>query len=238
MKPLLEISNLNKYYDKTHILKDINLTIEKNKIIGILGINGAGKSTLIKLIAGLLSLNASRESGEIKVNGHPIGPESKALVSYLPERNYLDKTKTIRETINYFSDFYADFDKKKAQKMLKNLGLDETKKISTLSKGMQEKVRLCLVMSRHAKLYLLDEPLGGVDPATRDYILDTILENFDDGASMIISTHLISDIERILDDVVFIKDGRILLTDSADNLRDKNKKSIDEIFRKEFKNAR
>ena len=234
MEKLLEIKNLNKNYGDKKILKNINLSLEKGKIIGLLGKNGAGKTTLLKLINDLLTPT----SGEIIVAGKPIGVESKSIISFLPERTYLDKNITIKETLNFFADFYKDFNIKKAQKLLKQFNLDEDMRIAKLSKGMQEKVQLALVMSRKAKLYILDEPLGGIDPATRDDILDTILTNFDDGASMIISTHLISDIERILDDVIFIDDGEIKVFDSAENLRDKHKKSIDEIFRKEFRNAR
>lgn len=234
MKKLLEIKNLSKSYGDTTILKDINLEIESGKIIGLLGRNGAGKTTLIKLINGLLTAT----SGEIIIASHPVGVQSKSLISYLPERTYLNKNMTVRETIKFFADFYQDFNAKKASKLLRDLDLDETAKLSKLSKGMLEKVQLALVMSRKAKLYILDEPLGGVDPATRDYILDTILQNFDDGASMIISTHLISDIERILDDVIFIDAGEIKLVGSAEDLRAKHQQSIDEIFRKEFKNVR
>ena len=234
MKKLLEIKNLNKSYDKTEILKNINLQIESGRIVGLLGRNGAGKTTLIKLINGLLTPT----SGKILVAGNPVGVKSKSVISYLPERTYLDKTMTVKESIQFFADFYADFSKQKATKLLRDLNIDERVRLSKLSKGMLEKVQLALVMSRKAKLYILDEPLGGVDPATRDYILDAILQNFDDGASMIISTHLISDVERILDDVIFIDNGEIKLIEDAEKLRAKEKQSIDEIFRKEFKNVR
>ena len=234
MKKLLEIKNLSKSYGDTTILKDINLEIDSGKIIGLLGRNGAGKTTLLKLINGLLTIT----SGEIIIAGNSVGTKSKSLISYLPERTYLNKNMTVRETIQFFADFYQDFNAKKASKLLRDLDLDETARLSKLSKGMLEKVQLALVMSRKAKLYILDEPLGGVDPATRDYILDTILQNFDEGASMIISTHLISDIERILDEVIFIDAGEIKLVGSAEDLRAKHKQSIDEIFRKEFKNVR
>lgn len=231
---LVEIKNLSKSYGEKLVLKNLNLELEKGKIVGLLGKNGTGKTTLLKLLNGLLTPT----SGEIKINGLPVGPESKALVSFLPERTYLDKTRTISETLDFFSDFYSDFSRKKAEKLLKEFDLDLSEHISKLSKGMQEKVQLALVLSRKAKLYILDEPLGGIDPATRDDILDTILSNFDDGATLLISTHLISDIERILDDVIFLADGEIKTFDSADNLRAKSKKSIDELFRKEYKNAR
>lgn len=228
---LLEIKNLSKSYGKKKILKDINLTIPRDRIIGLLGKNGTGKSTLIKLINDLLTPT----SGEILINGDKVGVESKKIISYLPERTYLDKSMTVDNVIEYFSDFYDNFDARKARKLLKDLDLDTTLKLSKMSKGMQEKVQLVLVMSRKAELYILDEPLGGVDPATRDYILDTILTNFDDGASVIISTHLITDVERILDEVIFIDKGKIVLQSSADELRNKEGKSIDEIFRGMFK---
>ena len=228
---LLEIKNLSKSYGKKKVLKDINLTIPRDRIIGLLGKNGTGKSTLIKLINDLLTPT----SGEILINGEKVGVESKKIISYLPERTYLDKSMTVDNVIEYFSDFYDNFDARKARKLLKDLDLDTSLKLSKMSKGMQEKVQLVLVMSRKADLYILDEPLGGVDPATRDYILDTILTNFDDGASVIISTHLITDVERILDEVIFIDKGKIVLQSSADELRNKEGKSIDEIFRGMFK---
>lgn len=228
---LLEIKNLSKNYDKKPVLKDINLEISNGKIIGLLGKNGVGKSTLIKLINDLLTPT----SGEILFKGKPIGIESKKRIAYLPERTYLDKSMTIKEVITYFKEFYENFDSTKALKLIKDLNLDIDAKISKMSKGMQEKLQLILVMSRTADLYILDEPLGGVDPATRDYILDTILSNFNENASVLISTHLISDIERILDEVIFIDEGEIILTSNADDLRTKEKGSIDEIFRRMFK---
>ncbi len=228
---LLECKHLYKEFDNKQILKDINLKIPRGKIIGLLGKNGTGKSTLIKLINDLLTPT----SGEILINGEKPGVKSKEIISYLPERTYLDKEMTIKQVIKYFEEFYKNFDTQKAIKLLKDLNLDINTKISKMSKGMQEKLQLILVMSRNAELYVLDEPLGGVDPATRDYILDTILSNFSEGASVIISTHLISDIERILDEVIFIDNGEIILTSSADELRKKEKLSIDEIFRRYFK---
>ena len=228
---LLEIKNLSKKYEKKEVLKDINLKITNGKIIGLLGKNGAGKTTLIKLINDLLTPT----SGEILVKGNKIGVESKKVISYLPERTYLNKQMKVSEVIDFFKDFYEDFDEKKAIKLLKDLDLDINQHLSKMSKGMQEKVQLVLVMSRKADLYILDEPLGGVDPATRDYILDTILSNFNENASVIISTHLISDIERILDEVIFIDKGKIVLQSDADKLRTKEKASIDEIFRRMFK---
>ncbi|MGN1371639.1 MAG: ABC transporter ATP-binding protein [Candidatus Coprovivens sp.] len=228
---LLECINVNKNFDSKKVLKDINLTIPRGKIIGLLGKNGTGKTTLIKLINDLLTPT----SGKILVNGEPIGIESKKVIAYLPERTYLDKKMTVEEVITFFEEFYDNFDSKKAKKLLKDLSIDTSQKLSKMSKGMQEKVQLVLVMSRKAELYILDEPLGGVDPATRDYILDTILTNFNEGASIIISTHLISDIERILDEVIFIDKGKIILQSDSDELRKKEKGSIDEIFRRMFK---
>lgn len=228
---LLECKNVTKKFDKKVVLDNINLKIEKGKIYGLLGKNGVGKSTLIKLINDLLTI----DEGEILFNNKPIGVFSKSHISYLPERTYLDKDMKVESVIKYFEEFYEDFNTKKAYKLLKDLDLDKDKKISKMSKGMQEKLQLILVMSREADLYILDEPLGGVDPATRDYILDTILSNFKEGSSVIISTHLISDIERILDNVIFIDKGKITLVSDADKLREKEKMSIDEIFRRSFK---
>lgn len=228
---LLECKNLSKNFDNKKILKDVNLIIPRGKIVGLLGKNGQGKTTLIKLINDLLTPT----SGEILIEGKHPGVESKKIISYLPERTYLDKEMKIIDTLNYFDEFYDNFNIEKAKKLIKDLDLDINQKISKMSKGMQEKLQLILVMSRDADLYILDEPLGGVDPATRDYILDTILSNFKEGSSVIISTHLISDIERILDEVIFIDRGKIILTAPADELRKKEKSSIDEIFRRTFK---
>jgi len=228
---LLEIKGLNKSFDNKEILKDINLSIKSGKIIGLLGKNGVGKTTLIKLINDLLTPT----SGEILIKGQKIGVETKKVISYLPERTYLNKQMKVSEVISYFEDFYDNFDSDKAKKLLKDLDLDVNQKLSKMSKGMQEKVQLVLVMSRNADLYVLDEPLGGVDPATRDYILDTILSNFNENASVIISTHLIYDIEKILDEVIFIDKGKIVLQSDADKLRNNEKASIDEIFRRMFK---
>lgn len=228
---LVEIRDLNKSFGDKQVLKNINLNIPKGKIIGLLGKNGMGKTTLIKLVNDLLTIT----SGEILVNGKKIGIESKKSISYLPERTYLDKSMKISQVLKYFSEFYDNFDINKAKRLIKDLDLDEELKISKMSKGMQEKLQLILVMSRKSDLYILDEPLGGVDPATRDYILDTILSNFCEGASVIISTHLISDIERILDEVIFINKGEIVLHEECDTLRNKENGSIDEIFRRMFK---
>ena len=228
---LLEVKNVYKDFGDKKVLKDVTFSIESGRIVGLLGKNGTGKSTLIKLINDLLTL----DKGEILINGEKVGVNTKKIVAYLPERTYLDKSMTVKKALNYFCDFYEDFDKDLAVKLLNDLKLDINQKLSKMSKGMQEKVQLVLVLSRKAQLYVLDEPLGGVDPATRDYILDTILKNFNIGASVIISTHLISDIERILDDVIFIDEGKIVLTAPSDELREKENASVDEIFRRMFR---
>ena len=228
---LVKCNNLCKEFDNKQILNNINLIIPKGKIVGLLGKNGSGKTTLIKLINDLLTPT----SGEVLINGEKPSIKSKKVISYLPERTYLDKSMKVSQIITFFDEFYDNFNKEKAIRLLKDLDLDINSKVSKMSKGMQEKLQLILVMSRESELYILDEPLGGVDPATRDYILDTILSNFSEGASVIISTHLISDIERILDEVIFINKGKIVLTSSADELRKKENASIDEIFRRCFK---
>lgn len=228
---ILECSHLTKKFGDRVVLKDVCLSLEAGKIVGLLGRNGQGKSTLIKLICDLLTPT----EGSILVDGKPVGPESKAIISYLPERTHLDKSMTVQQVVQLFRDFYADFDFEKAYRLLRDLDLDPTQRLSHMSKGMQEKVQLVLVMSRRARLYLLDEPLGGVDPATRDYILDTILTNFEEGATVVISTHLISDIERILDQVIFLDRGEIRLVEDTDDLRARENASVDEIFRRTFK---
>lgn len=228
---LLNIKNLSKKYNDTYVLEDINLNLSGGKIIGLLGKNGAGKTTLIKLINDLLTPT----SGVIFVKGNQVGVETKKIISYLPERTYLNNQMKVKEILRYFEDFYDNFDIQKARRLLKDLELDENQSLSKMSKGMKEKVQLVLVLSREAELYILDEPLGGVDPATRDYILETIMSNFNENASVIISTHLISDIERILDEVIFIDKGRIVLQGDTDELRKNENASIDEIFRRMFK---
>ena len=221
---LVEFKNVYKSFDEKEILKNVTFSIENGKIVGLLGKNGMGKTTIIKLINDLLTVT----SGEVLING-------KKIISYLPEKTYLDKSQKVLDVFHYFLDFYEDFNIEKARKLLKDLNLKETDYLSKMSKGMLEKLQLILVMSRDAQLYILDEPLGGVDPATRDYILDTILSNFKEGASVLISTHLISDIERILDDVIFVNEGEIILSRNADELRMESNESIDEIFRRMFK---
>ena len=228
---LIEYVHVEKSFGSKKILHDVNLTIPRGKIVGLLGKNGTGKSTLIKLINDLLVPT----SGQVLIEGKRPGVESKEMIAYLPERTYLDKTMTVARVLDYFSDFYANFDREKALQLLQQLDLDPQEKLSHMSKGMQEKVQLVLVMSRNAKLYILDEPLGGVDPATRDHILDTILSNFREDATVLISTHLISDIERILDTVIFVDKGRVVLAEDADVLREREGGSVDEIFRRMFR---
>lgn len=231
MNPILECRNLVKKYGYKEALCGIDLTIERGRIVGLLGPNGSGKSTLIKLSNGLLSPT----SGEILINGMKIGTETKKIVSYLPERTYLNSWMKVSNIIDFFADFYENFDKNKAYEMLKRLNIDPRDQLKTMSKGTKEKVQLILVMSRKADLYLLDEPIGGVDPAARDYILNTIITNYNPEGTIIISTHLISDIEQILDDVVFIQNGTIVKTASVDDIRSQEGKSIDALFREVFR---
>jgi ABC-2 type transport system ATP-binding protein len=222
--------NVRKTYGNKIALNDISLEIEGGKIIGLLGPNGSGKTTLIKILSGLLTA----DSGDIAISGNPIGVKTKKVVSYLPERTYINEWMKVKEMINFFADFYEDFDVQKAYDMLTRLKINPNDKLKTMSKGTREKVQLILVMSRNADLYLLDEPIGGVDPAARDYILDTILKNYNENASVIISTHLISDIENILDDIIFIKDGNITLHSTVDEIREQHGKSVDALFREVF----
>lgn len=228
---LVQFKNVYKSFDQKEVLKDVTFTIEKGKIYGLLGKNGMGKTTIIKLMNDLLTPT----KGEVLVNGMKVGVSSKKIISFLPERTYLDKSMTIKQVFKYFMDFYDDFNLDKAIKLLADLNLDINGRLSKMSKGMLEKLQLILVMSRDVDLYVLDEPLGGVDPATRDYILDTILSNFKEGSSVIISTHLIADIERILDHVIFVDKGEVILSSDADELREKTNESIDEIFRRMFR---
>ncbi|MFL0246853.1 ABC transporter ATP-binding protein [Candidatus Clostridium stratigraminis] len=231
MSSILTCNNLSKAFGNKKALNNINLDIERGRIIGLLGPNGSGKSTFIKLCNELLTPT----SGEIKIMGKVPGVETKKVVSYLPERTYLNDWMKVSEIIQMFQDFYKDFKVEKANDMLKRLNISPDERLKTLSKGTKEKVQLILVMSREAELYLLDEPIGGVDPAARDYILDTILRNYRETATIILSTHLISDIEKILDDVIFLKDGQVVLTKSVDEIRAENGKSIDTLFREVFK---
>lgn len=231
MNTILECKSLTKNYSGFTALENVNLTLERGRIIGLLGPNGSGKTTLIKLINGLLVQN----SGELLINGMSPSPETKKVVSYLPEKTYLPDWMRISDTISFFKDFYQDFDEKRAYDMLTRLKLDPTKRLKSLSKGTKEKVQLILVMSRQADLYCLDEPIGGVDPAARDYILNTIISNYNENATVLISTHLIADIEKVLDEVVFIKNGHVTLHESVDDIRTKEGKSIDTLFREVFK---
>lgn len=228
---LLEFSNITKKYGSKVALDNVSFNLEPGKIIGLLGPNGSGKSTILKLVNGLLQPT----EGEIKIMGNPPGIMSKSIISYLPERTYLNEWMKISDLINFFADFYINFDINKANEMVIALKLDPNHKLKTLSKGNKEKVQLILVMSRKAKLYLLDEPIGGVDPATRDFILDTIISNYLSDATLMISTHLISDIERIFDEVILINQGTIYKHDSVDNIRQQTGKSVDQLFREVFK---
>lgn len=228
---ILEVKNIEKSFDENKIIDDVSFTVGKGKIVGLLGKNGSGKTTILKMINDLLTI----DKGEILVDGKKISPETKAIISYLPERTYLESGQTIADVFKFFEEFYEDFDRNKAEKLLKDLSLDINARLAKMSKGMKEKIQLILVMSRNAKLYILDEPLGGVDPATRDYILKTILSNFGENSSLVITTHLIADVEKILDEVIFIDKGKIVLNENAEKLREKEKLSIDEIFRRKVK---
>ncbi|MCR5823665.1 MAG: ABC transporter ATP-binding protein [Lachnospiraceae bacterium] len=231
MDELLRIENLSKKYGSKTALDRLDLTVGRGHIVGLLGPNGSGKTTLIKLIAGLLTAS----EGKILVNGNTVGVESKKVISYLPDTTYLNMNQTVDEVIKLFKTFYADFDENRAKNMLAAIGIETKTRLKTMSKGTKEKVQLILVMSRRADLYILDEPIAGVDPATRDYVLNIILSNYDPNASIIISTHLISDIEKILDQVVFIKNGKIERFGNVDDIREKEGKSIDALFREVFK---
>ena len=230
---ILECKNLTKCYKKNvPVLKDLNLEIPAGRIIGLLGPNGCGKSTLIKLISGLLQPN----SGEIIIGGYPVGEKSNAIISYLPERTYFNSSMKVDELVKFFDDFYEDFDKERAYGLLRDLNIDIKANLKTLSKGTKEKVQLILVMSRNAKLYLLDEPIAGVDPAAREYILSTIVSNYNPDATIIITTHLITDVEQVLDDFFFISyGGQILLSGNAEETRNMSGKSLDQLFKEVFR---
>ena len=231
MNPILECKGLTRKFNHFFALSNVDLTLERGEIIGLLGPNGSGKTTLIKLINGLLLPT----DGQITVNGSVPGVETKKIVSYLPERGCLDERRRISELISYYSDFYSNFDVSRAHTMLKDLDIDPSLRLKTLSKGTKEKVQLILVMSRDAQLYVLDEPIGGVDPAARDYILRTILTNYKEDASVLISTHLIADVENVLDRVLFLQNGQITLNASVDEIRSGHKKSVDALFREVFR---
>ncbi|GFI65533.1 SkfA peptide export ATP-binding protein SkfE [Lachnospiraceae bacterium] len=231
MNELVEIVGLTKSYDARNVaVNNITITLPKGKIVGLLGPNGSGKTTLIKMMNGLLTPS----QGSIRINGHPVGVETKAHVAYLPDRTYLSGGKRISQILDFFCDFYADFSKEKALEMLSSLNIDPTVRLKTLSKGNKEKVQLILVMSRQADLYVLDEPIAGVDPAARDYILRTIINNYNPNATVIISTHLIGDIEQVLDEVIFMRFGHLVLYTSVDNIREQHGKSVDAYFREVF----
>ena len=228
---ILECSGLRKSYGHKQALNGVDLKLPSGKIIGLLGPNGSGKTTLLKLINGLLTPTA----GSLLIDGQAPGIESKKIVSFLPERTYLNDTWRVRDALRFFSYFYADFDTTRADEMLNSLNIDSNARLKTLSKGNKEKVQLILVMSRAARLYCLDEPIAGVDPAARDYILRTIINNYNPEASVLISTHLITDIEQVLDEAIFIKDGQVLLHKSVDDIRFENKMSVDALFREVFR---
>lgn len=229
--PTLECKNLCKRYGGVQALDNVSFSIEPGRVVGLLGPNGSGKTTLIKLVNGLLTPTG----GEILINGERPGKKTKAQISYLPDRPCLAEWMSVEKLMDMFADFYADFQREKAAEMLEKLGIDPKQKIKQMSKGTKEKVQLILVMSRKAELYLLDEPIGGVDPATRDYILDTIIRNYNPSASVIISTHLIADVEQVLDDVLFINRGQIVLQSSVDDIREQQGKSVDAYFREVFR---
>ena len=231
MKAILECKGLSKSYGRFQALDHVDLTLEPGKIIGLLGPNGSGKTTFIKLINQLLV----PDEGTLLIDGNAPGVESKSIISYLPEKTYLDENQKIAETLDFFADFYDDFDRSRAVQMLEKLNISTEARIKTLSKGTKEKVQLILVMSRKAKLYCLDEPIAGVDPAARDYILNTIINNYDENATILISTHLIADIENILDEVIFIQNGRIRLYSDVDSIRVNKRMSIDGYFREVFR---
>ena len=229
--PVLEIKNVHKKYLSHSVLEGVGFSIPRGKIVGLLGPNGRGKTTILKRISGLLQL----DEGEIRINGICPGQQTKSMISYLPERSYLNDWMKISDILNLFSDFYADFDRKRAEQMLTDLKISKEEKLKTMSNGTKEKVQLILVMSRRASLYLLDEPIGGVDPATREYILHTILKNFDENSSILITTHLIQDVETIFDQVLFLNQGKIVIDGEVDEIREKYGKSIDGLFREVFR---
>ena len=227
---VIETKALNKKYGRIEAVKDLDLSLEKGQIVGLLGPNGSGKTTLIKMINGLLTPS----SGELYIKGFKPGVETKLAVSYLPERNSLPEWMKVKELIDMFVDFYPDFRAEKAYKMLADLDIDVSRKLKNLSKGNIEKVQLILCMSRNADVYALDEPIGGVDPAARDYILRTIIQNYNEDAVVLISTHLIADVENVLDRVLFIKNGELVLNSTVDEIREEKGKSVDALFREVF----
>ena len=227
----IEINNLTKNFGDLTALDDVTVSLEQGQIVGLLGPNGSGKTTLIKILNGLLQPT----SGSVTINGYAPGVETKKVVAYLPDRNALPDYMTASQLMDIYEDFFEDFDRLKAEAMVDDLGINRNQTMKKMSKGTKEKLQLCLVMARQAEVYLLDEPIGGVDPATRDYILRTIISNYNENAVVLISTHLIADVESVLDDVVFIKDGRVVLHKAADEIREEKGESVDKLFREVFK---
>ena len=227
----IEINNLTKTFGDLTALDDVTVSLEQGQIVGLLGPNGSGKTTLIKILNGLLQPT----SGSVTINGYAPGVETKKVVAYLPDRNALPDYMTASQLMDIYEDFFEDFDRLKAEEMVDDLGIDRKQTMKKMSKGTKEKLQLCLVMARQAEVYLLDEPIGGVDPATRDYILRTIISNYNENAVVLISTHLTADVESVLDDVVFLKDGRVVLHKAADEIREEKGESVDKLFREVFK---
>lgn len=230
MGEILQLENISKIYSGKQALNDINLSIPRGRIVGLLGPNGSGKSTMLKLINGLLEPTC----GSVLIDGKAPGIDTKKIISYLPERTYLNDWMKVRDLLAFFQDFYQDFDMNKAIDMIERLQINQNQRLKTMSKGTKEKVQLILVMSRSAELYILDEPIGGVDPATRDYILQTIIKNYTDHSSIILATHLIQEVENICDDIIFLSQGNIVLQGSVDDIREQKGKSIDTLFREVF----
>lgn len=231
MSNIIEINALHKSYGSSKVLDNVSLTLESGTIVGLLGPNGCGKTSMIKIIAGIIK----DYKGQVLIDGRAPDEYTKSIVSYLPEKTYLGENLKAKEALDFFEDFYSDFDREKASRMLSQFKLDPNQKIKSMSKGMQEKVQLILVMSRKAKVYLLDEPLGGLDPASRKAMLDIILNNYSEDAVVLLSTHLINDVERIFDRVIMVGESRILIDDTVDNIREKNGKSVEELFEEVFK---
>ena len=231
METVLQTYGLTKQYGSFTALSNLDLALERGKIIGLLGPNGSGKTTFIKLCCGLIKPTA----GDILICGMPIGVETKKVVSYLPDRSFIPEDMKVNEMLRFFQDFYSNFNVAKAQDMMNRLGINPESKFKTMSKGTKEKVQLCLVMSREADVYLLDEPIAGVDPAARDYILNTIISNYNERAAVVISTHLIADIEPVLDDVVMIQNGMLRLHKSVDAIHNETGKSVDQLFREVYR---
>jgi ABC-2 type transport system ATP-binding protein len=231
MGNLVEVMGLTKKYEGKTAIDNISMVIPEGKIVGLLGPNGAGKTTIIKILTGVMQ----DYEGRITIDGSPIGIHTKSVVSYLPDRTYLSPWMKVKDTVDVFSDFYIDFDKNKAKELLQRLHISLDDRVTKLSKGTYEKVQLVIVMSRNAKLYVLDEPLGGIDPASRDVIIDTILTNYNEKSSVLLSTHLIQDVERVFDSVIILKDQQVFMSEDVDNVRAKYGKSVDELFREVFK---